>query len=193
MPVPRESAPVVVVDVDRVALEDETVAHLLRWVDAGGVLVLFGAPAIGRGARRRPGAPRERAGQSEQSRESRQPRRDLGEGLRARCAHRHPSGDTVAGLRARRLHGKERVCCTYHTQKGRCFGRCRHRALHQRRHRAVRQRCRLRGAHRHRDEHATRSRRSSRSRTHRGRAQARGAHRTQRKTASRPPTIRSPR
>jgi hypothetical protein len=44
MPIPDvdEGAPVVIVDVERVALEDETQAHLMRWVEAGGVLVLFG-------------------------------------------------------------------------------------------------------------------------------------------------------
>jgi hypothetical protein len=47
LPIPGrdETAPVVVVDVARVVLEDESAAHLMRWVDAGGVLVLFGAPA----------------------------------------------------------------------------------------------------------------------------------------------------
>jgi hypothetical protein len=48
MPIPgaSEVAPVVVVDVSRVALEEESVAHVMRWVDAGGVLVLFGTPAF---------------------------------------------------------------------------------------------------------------------------------------------------
>lgn len=36
--------PVVVIDPRRVPLDDEVRAHLLRWVEAGGVLVLFGAP-----------------------------------------------------------------------------------------------------------------------------------------------------
>ncbi|MBX3230872.1 MAG: hypothetical protein KIT84_01535 [Labilithrix sp.] len=45
MPVPSrgEGAPVVVVDVERVPLDDETEAHLMRWVEGGGVLVLFGS------------------------------------------------------------------------------------------------------------------------------------------------------
>lgn len=46
MPVPgddaAEGAPVVVVDVEKVPLEDEATAHMMRWVEAGGVLVLFG-------------------------------------------------------------------------------------------------------------------------------------------------------
>lgn len=48
MPIPGEGevSPVVAVDVSRVALEEETTAHVMRWVDAGGVLVLFGAPAF---------------------------------------------------------------------------------------------------------------------------------------------------
>lgn len=37
--------PVVVVDPSRVPLDDEARAHLLRWVEAGGVLVLFGTPS----------------------------------------------------------------------------------------------------------------------------------------------------
>jgi hypothetical protein len=41
---PGVHAPVVVVDLERVELEDESSAHLLRWVDEGGVLVLFGRP-----------------------------------------------------------------------------------------------------------------------------------------------------
>lgn len=36
---------IVIVDTDRVPLEDETEAHLMRWVEAGGELVLFGSPA----------------------------------------------------------------------------------------------------------------------------------------------------
>jgi hypothetical protein len=44
IPGPSDLAPIVVVDVERVVLEEESTAHLLRWVDAGGVLVLFGAP-----------------------------------------------------------------------------------------------------------------------------------------------------
>lgn len=39
------TAPLVVVDTDLVVLEDDTAAHLVRWVDAGGVLVLFGDPS----------------------------------------------------------------------------------------------------------------------------------------------------
>jgi hypothetical protein len=48
IPVPgaADAAPIVVVDVLRVALEEESSAHLLRWVEAGGVLVLFGPPAF---------------------------------------------------------------------------------------------------------------------------------------------------
>jgi hypothetical protein len=45
LPMPRPgSSPVVVVDADRIALDDETREHLGAWVDAGGVLVLAGAP-----------------------------------------------------------------------------------------------------------------------------------------------------
>jgi len=46
LPIPglTDIAPVVLVDVERVVLEEESTAHLLRWVEAGGVLVLFGAP-----------------------------------------------------------------------------------------------------------------------------------------------------
>lgn len=45
MPIPThdEGAPVVIVDVERVPLDAETEAHLMRWVEAGGVLVLFGS------------------------------------------------------------------------------------------------------------------------------------------------------
>jgi len=46
VPGPTDIAPVVVVDVWRVALEEESSAHLLRWVEAGGVLVLFGSPSL---------------------------------------------------------------------------------------------------------------------------------------------------
>lgn len=45
LPVPEredQGAPVVVIDTERVPLESETQAHVLRWVEAGGVLVLFG-------------------------------------------------------------------------------------------------------------------------------------------------------
>lgn len=46
MPVPEndEGAPLVIIDVERVPLEEETQAHLMRWVEAGGALVLFGDP-----------------------------------------------------------------------------------------------------------------------------------------------------
>jgi hypothetical protein len=44
IPTAADSAPVVVVDVTRVVLEEESSAHLMRWVEAGGVLVLFGPP-----------------------------------------------------------------------------------------------------------------------------------------------------
>lgn len=48
LPIPAagETAPVVVIDVTRVELEEETRAHLFRWVDEGGVLVLFGPPRM---------------------------------------------------------------------------------------------------------------------------------------------------
>lgn len=45
LPVPERAedlAPIIVVDTERVPLEAETQAHLLRWTEAGGVLVLFG-------------------------------------------------------------------------------------------------------------------------------------------------------
>jgi Domain of unknown function (DUF4129) len=45
MPIPEqggEPMPVVIVDVEKVPLEDEAQAHMMRWVEAGGVLVLFG-------------------------------------------------------------------------------------------------------------------------------------------------------
>ncbi|MDF2691640.1 MAG: hypothetical protein K0S65_23, partial [Labilithrix sp.] len=47
MPIPEgggrsEAMPVVIVDVEKVPLEDEAQAHMMRWVEAGGVLVLFG-------------------------------------------------------------------------------------------------------------------------------------------------------
>jgi hypothetical protein len=42
MPLPRQLAPLVVVDASRVVLEDETRAHLERWVESGGVLLLAG-------------------------------------------------------------------------------------------------------------------------------------------------------
>lgn len=47
LPIPENETitnEVVVVDVEKVQLEDETRAHLLRWVEAGGTLVLFGSP-----------------------------------------------------------------------------------------------------------------------------------------------------
>lgn len=46
LPIPGESdtAPVVVVNTDRTTLEAETEAHLLRWVEAGGMLLLAGRP-----------------------------------------------------------------------------------------------------------------------------------------------------
>lgn len=48
MPIPVEGvsddAPVVVVDIEKVTLEADARAHLVRWVDAGGVVVLFGRP-----------------------------------------------------------------------------------------------------------------------------------------------------
>jgi hypothetical protein len=47
LPLPESGsghAPVVVVDVERVPLEEESAAHMLRWVNEGGVLVLFGSP-----------------------------------------------------------------------------------------------------------------------------------------------------
>jgi hypothetical protein len=42
MPRPKEKAPFVIVDAERVPLEDETRAHLARWVESGGVLLLAG-------------------------------------------------------------------------------------------------------------------------------------------------------
>lgn len=52
MPIPERSAdsnsfdepplPTVIIDMEEVPLDDETQAHLLRWVEAGGALVLFG-------------------------------------------------------------------------------------------------------------------------------------------------------
>ena len=44
MPTGAEAALTVVVDTDRISLDDETSAHLLRWVEAGGSLVLAGRP-----------------------------------------------------------------------------------------------------------------------------------------------------
>jgi hypothetical protein len=40
----RETTPALYVDVDRIPLEEDTQEHLLRWVDAGGILVLAGTP-----------------------------------------------------------------------------------------------------------------------------------------------------
>jgi hypothetical protein len=47
LPMPKEDelAPVIVVDAERVPLEDDTRSRLVRWVEAGGVLVLAGAPS----------------------------------------------------------------------------------------------------------------------------------------------------
>jgi hypothetical protein len=48
MPIPEGEGsellplPIVVVDVEKVPLEDDARAHMMRWVEAGGVLVLFG-------------------------------------------------------------------------------------------------------------------------------------------------------
>lgn len=46
MPIPgaEDEAPLVLVDLERVPLDDEARAHVVRWVEAGGRLVLFGAP-----------------------------------------------------------------------------------------------------------------------------------------------------
>ncbi len=48
MPLPSRdgstASPAVVVDVERTPLDDDTGAHLVDWVDAGGVLVLAGSP-----------------------------------------------------------------------------------------------------------------------------------------------------
>ncbi len=44
LPQPGESTPAVVVDVERTELDDDTRAHLVEWVDAGGLLVLAGSP-----------------------------------------------------------------------------------------------------------------------------------------------------
>ena len=46
IPAANVAAPIVVVDLARVGLEDEAEAHLLRWVEEGGVLVLFGPPSF---------------------------------------------------------------------------------------------------------------------------------------------------
>jgi hypothetical protein len=44
MPGPGDRAPAVVVDLERTEVDEETDAHLLEWVSAGGSLVLSGAP-----------------------------------------------------------------------------------------------------------------------------------------------------
>jgi hypothetical protein len=46
MPSVKTPAPLVIVDVERVLLEEESSAHLVRWVNEGGVLVLFGPPGL---------------------------------------------------------------------------------------------------------------------------------------------------
>ena len=46
MPTAMAHTPIVVVDLARVGLEEEAKAHLLRWVEEGGVLVLFGPPSL---------------------------------------------------------------------------------------------------------------------------------------------------
>ncbi|MEO7113951.1 MAG: DUF4350 domain-containing protein [Polyangiaceae bacterium] len=40
----RETTAALYVDVDRIPLEDDAQEHLLRWVDAGGILILAGSP-----------------------------------------------------------------------------------------------------------------------------------------------------
>jgi len=42
MPKDRADAPTVVIDTERITLDEETAAHLMRWVEAGGSLVLAG-------------------------------------------------------------------------------------------------------------------------------------------------------
>ncbi len=46
MPIPAagERTPAVIVDVEQTSLDDDTRAHLARWVEAGGILVLAGSP-----------------------------------------------------------------------------------------------------------------------------------------------------
>ncbi|AKV04708.1 hypothetical protein AKJ09_11371 [Labilithrix luteola] len=49
LPIEEKASPsivpsILIVDTERVPLEDETEAHLMRWVEAGGELVLFGSP-----------------------------------------------------------------------------------------------------------------------------------------------------
>lgn len=45
LPEPDDAPRVVLVDLERVTLEDEAAAHLVTWVEAGGVLVLLGDPS----------------------------------------------------------------------------------------------------------------------------------------------------
>jgi hypothetical protein len=44
-PKDREKTAALYIDVDRIPVEDEAQEHLLRWVDAGGILVLAGSPS----------------------------------------------------------------------------------------------------------------------------------------------------
>ncbi|MEO7096450.1 MAG: DUF4350 domain-containing protein, partial [Polyangiales bacterium] len=44
LPAPGVKAPALLVDLERVALDEETTAHLMHWVEAGGVLMLAGSP-----------------------------------------------------------------------------------------------------------------------------------------------------
>lgn len=48
MPMPSATThvPIVIIDLERVGVEDEAEAHLLHWVEEGGVLVLFGSPTF---------------------------------------------------------------------------------------------------------------------------------------------------
>ncbi|MCL2779805.1 MAG: hypothetical protein FWD73_17580 [Polyangiaceae bacterium] len=50
LPIPSDrdhsAMPIVVVDAARSALDDKSAAHLVRWVERGGTLVLFGPPAL---------------------------------------------------------------------------------------------------------------------------------------------------
>jgi hypothetical protein len=43
-PKDRETTAALYVDVDRIPLEDDAQEHLLRWVDAGGILIIAGSP-----------------------------------------------------------------------------------------------------------------------------------------------------
>lgn len=46
MPMPSEGeTPVLLLDIERVPLEDESSAHLMRWIEAGGVVMIFGGVA----------------------------------------------------------------------------------------------------------------------------------------------------